>query len=69
LQTSFANKFKSYQTEVATRTQPSRPRTLKKSEAKDRKARGQGQGLEDTFENRRKCKCKHCNYDFTDIQT
>jgi len=30
-------------------------------EAKDRKARGQGQGLEDTFENTRKYKCKHCN--------
>jgi len=35
-------------------------------EAKDKKARGQG--LEDTFENTRKYKCKHCNYDFTDIQ-
>jgi len=37
-------------------------------EAKDRKARGQGQGLEDTFENTRKYKCKHFNYDFTGIQ-
>jgi len=35
-------------------------------EAKDRKVRGQG--LEDTFENTRKYKCKHCNYDFTSIQ-
>jgi len=50
--------------EVAARTQPSRPRTLKKFEAKDRKARGQG--LEDTFENTRKG--KHCNYDFRGIQ-
>jgi len=25
-------------------------------------------GLEDTFENTRKYKCKHCNYDFTGIQ-
>jgi len=28
----------------------------------------QGQGLEDTFENTSKYKCKHCNYDFTSIQ-
>jgi len=26
----------------------------------DRKARGQGQGLDDTFENTRKYKCKYC---------
>jgi len=63
--------------EVTARTQPSkpRPRTLKKSEAKakdrvaeDKLPRGQGQGLEDTFENTRKYKRKHCNYDFTGIQ-
>jgi len=35
-------------------------------QVKDRKARGQG--LEDTFKNTRKYKCKHCNYDFTVIQ-
>jgi len=35
-------------------------------EAKDRKARGQR--LEDTFENTRKYKCKHCDYDFRGIQ-
>jgi len=67
---------------VAARTQPSRPMTLKSPrlrprtklprtgclEAKDRKVRGQSQGLEDTFENTRKYKCKNCNYDFTGIQ-
>jgi len=53
--------------EVAARTQPLRPRPRTGClEAKDRKARGQG--LEDTFENTRKYKCKHCNYDFTGIQ-
>jgi len=58
---------------VAARTQPLRPRTLKKSEAKakdrvveDRLPRGKG--FEDTFENTRKYKCKHCNYDFLGIQ-
>jgi len=51
--------------------------TTFEAKAKDyEKVRGQGQGLElprtgcleDTFENTRKCKCKHCNYDFTGIQ-
>jgi len=37
-------------------------------ETKDRKVRGQGEGLEYTFENTRKYKYKHCNYDFTGSQ-
>jgi len=69
--------------EVAARKQPLRPRTLKKSEAKaknlvaeDRLPRGRGQKgsrprprLDYTFENTRKYKRKHCNYDFTGIQS
>jgi len=35
-------------------------------EAKDSE-KNQGQGLGDTFENTRKYKCKHCNYDFISI--
>jgi len=39
-------------------------------EAKDRVAEDrlpQGQGLENTFENTHKYKCKHCNYEFIEV--